>query len=508
MEVQDTNNFLQRLLNMKLGGAASVSTQDGGFAEMLNFDARPEEMVAETKPALREDVKVDDNVDSKRDFAVKDDRNDKQNTVKEKDDEPVRREDKKTRKSNEADNGEAAVQATESSRSRPAAEEKQAASAQSGGATPAGDKVVAAANTAAQTSVQAASETVVAQIQGTVMPEILGVPQLMADGSEMPMVVSDKLPASGNAPDQSAAALMPAGDDALLLEQAQYLDEKVAAAGKLKIDVNVQEAKIAEPVVKDILQNRFEIDSLFQNVDIDALAENADVQLLSDEGNPLLNTAKNTAPVAPDSQLMKGFAAVDNQFQPQLALKETASRPAGDNASVLAVSGKEVVFETANAARTETFTRLNETTSRDAFKGMGKEVVEQIKVNITKSAVKGVDTIDIQLKPEDLGKIQIKMHIAKDGRLHAEIISSRPETMDMLQKDIAGLEKAFNDAGYDTDSRSFNFSFQKENQAGEQQKADSGLLQFIGDALEQEAESTAGNDNLEWDPVLGLNIRV
>ena len=36
MEVQDTNNFLQRLLNMKLGGAASVSTQDGGFAEMLN----------------------------------------------------------------------------------------------------------------------------------------------------------------------------------------------------------------------------------------------------------------------------------------------------------------------------------------------------------------------------------------------------------------------------------------------------------------------------------------
>lgn len=508
MEVQDTNNFLQRLLNMKLGGAASVSTQDNGFAEMLNFDVRPEEAAAEAKPALREDVKVDDNVDSKRDFAVKDDRNDKQNTVKEKDDEPVRREDKKTKKSNEADNGEAAARTAENTPSRPAAGEKQAASAQSGGATPAGDKVVAAANTAAQTPGQGAATAVSAQGQGTVLPEILGMPQLMTDGSEMSAIVGDKLPSSGNTSDQSAAALMPAGDDALLLEQAQYLDKKVTGEGKLKINVNIEEAKIAEPVAKDILQNRFEIDSLFQNVDIDALAENADVQVLSDEGNPLLNTAKNTTPVAPDSQLMKGFAAVDNQFQPQLALKETAARPAGDNASVLAVSGKEVVFETANAARTETFTRLNETTSRDAFKGMGKEVVEQIKVNITKSAVKGVDTIDIQLKPEDLGKIQIKMHIAKDGRLHAEIISSRPETMDMLQKDIAGLEKAFNDAGYDTDSRSFNFSFQKENQAGEQQKADSGLLQFIGDALEQESESAAGNDNLEWDPVLGLNIRV
>ena len=508
MEVQDTNNFLQRLLNMKLGGAASVSTQDNGFAEMLNFDVRPEDTAAEAKPALREDIKVDNNVDNKKDFAVKDDRNDKQNTVKEKDDEPVRREDKKTKKSNEADNGEAAARTAENTPSRPAAEEKQAASAQSGGATPAGDKASAAASAAAQTPGQGAATAVSAQGQGTVLPEILGMPQLMTDGSEMSAIVGDKLPSSGNMSDQSAAALMPAGDDALLLEQAQYLDKKVTGEGKLKINVNIEEAKIAEPVVKDILQNRFEIDSLFQNVDIDALAENADIQLLSDEGNPLLNTAKNTVPVAPDSQLMKGFAAVDNQFQPQMALKEAAARPAGDNASVLAVSGKEVVFETANAARTETFTRLNETTSRDAFKGMGKEVVEQIKVNITKSAVKGVDTIDIQLKPEDLGKIQIKMHIAKDGRLHAEIISSRPETMDMLQKDIAGLEKAFNDAGYDTDSRSFNFSFQKENQAGEQQKADSGLLQFIGDALEQEAESTAGNDNLEWDPVLGLNIRV
>ena len=508
MEVQDTNNFLQRLLNMKLGGAASVSTQDNGFAEMLNFDVRPEDTAAEAKPALREDIKVDNSVDNKKDFAVKDDRNDKQNTVKEKDDEPVRREDKKTKKSNEADNGEAAARTAENTPSRPAAEEKQAASAQSGGATPAGDKASAAASAAAQTPGQGAATAVSAQGQGTVLPEILGMPQLMTDGSEMSAIVGDKLPSSGNMSDQSAAALMPAGDDALLLEQAQYLDKKVTGEGKLKINVNIEEAKIAEPVAKDILQNRFEIDSLFQNVDIDALAENADIQLLSDEGNPLLNTAKNTVPVAPDSQLMKGFAAVDNQFQPQLALKEATARPAGDNASVLAVSGKEVVFETANAARTETFTRLNETTSRDAFKGMGKEVVEQIKVNITKSAVKGVDTIDIQLKPEDLGKIQIKMHIAKDGRLHAEIISSRPETMDMLQKDIAGLEKAFNDAGYDTDSRSFNFSFQKENQAGEQQKADSGLLQFIGDALEQEAESTAGNDNLEWDPVLGLNIRV
>ena len=105
-------------------------------------------------------------------------------------------------------------------------------------------------------------------------------------------------------------------------------------------------------------------------------------------------------------------------------------------------------------------------------------------------------------------KIWVKFHIAKDGKLHADIISSRPETMDMLQKDVSSLAKAFSDAGYDTDSRSFNFSFQNENQAREQQKDDTGLLKFIGDTLEQEAESMAGNDNLGYDPILGLNIRV
>ena len=100
------------------------------------------------------------------------------------------------------------------------------------------------------------------------------------------------------------------------------------------------------------------------------------------------------------------------------------------------------------------------------------------------------------------------MYIGKDGKVQAEIVASRAETADMLQKDASSLSKAFNDAGYDTDAKSFTFSFQNENQARGQEKDDSGLLKFIGDTLEQEAENIAGNDNLGYDPVLGLNIRV
>ena len=285
-------------------------------------------------------------------------------------------------------------------------------------------------------------------------------------------------------------------EEKLLMEQAKYFDEKVASDKKLKVEVSVSEAKIADPIVKDVLKNRFEIDSMFQSVDenIDVLASDienvAEEVTLSNENSDTLTESKNVL------------------YNEVKVVQDAVKTSLNKDTTVVAVSGKEVVAEVANVSRNETFAKINEATSRDAFKGMAKEVVEQIKVNITKSAVKGVDTIDIQLKPEDLGKIQIKMHIAKDGKVQAEIIASRAETADLLQKDASSLSKAFNEAGYDTDAKSFTFSFHDENQANSQEKDEAGLLKFIGDKLEEEADALAGNDNLEYDPVLGLNIRV
>ena len=277
---------------------------------------------------------------------------------------------------------------------------------------------------------------------------------------------------------------------------AKYFDEAITTDKKLKIDVNVSEAKIAEPVVKDVLKNRFEIDSLFQTVD-----ENIDVLPLEVE-NAVEEISIDTKPA---NTLSEAKNVLYNEVK---ITQDTTTATVSKDSTIVAVSGKEVVSELVNTSRNEAFTRINETISRDTFKGMSKEVIEQIKVNITKSAIKGVDTIDIQLKPEDLGKVQVKMHIAKDGKIQAEIIASRAETADLLQKDASSLSKAFNDAGYDTDAKSFTFSFQDEHQTNSQEKDDAGLLKFIGDTLEQEAEGLAGNDNLVYDPALGLNIRV
>ena len=102
------------------------------------------------------------------------------------------------------------------------------------------------------------------------------------------------------------------------------------------------------------------------------------------------------------------------------------------------------------------------------------------------------------------------MQISKDGKLQAHIVASRPETMEILQSEVQNLEKAFQDAGFDTDAGSFSFSFQEGSESGREQDRNAELRNFIGNVLEQDsAENAAGNDNLYgWTAEGGLNIRV
>lgn len=170
-----------------------------------------------------------------------------------------------------------------------------------------------------------------------------------------------------------------------------------------------------------------------------------------------------------------------------------------------AASGSEFV----NAAKlnaAEAKTQVN-----DAYKGMSREVAEQVKVNITKSAVKGVDKIDISLKPEDLGHIEIKMQISKNGKLQAEIIASRPETAEMLQKEAQSLQKAFNEAGFQTDDNSLNFSYRGDSQANQnqQQERSPEMRKFMGELLDNDfSNDNASAYEQAWNAQSGLNIKV
>ncbi len=288
-------------------------------------------------------------------------------------------------------------------------------------------------------------------------------------------------------------------------EQASQLSEMLDGK-KLKIEVSVKQEKIADKVDAGLIKETKLSDSVLSSI------------MSGDEqSNPLTETKPAVTNMPQTAQTIQNQAAQAKLAGAAVA-QNTAAITAADDTASLSLDNNSTTLAQVGSLGHENLSNskiaandAQNTSFKDVYKGMSKEVIDQVKVNITKSAVKGVDKVEIQLKPEDLGHIEVKMQIGKDGKLQAHIIASRPETAEMLQKDISGLQKAFNDAGFQTDEGSLSFSFRNEGQSnGEQER--NNLRNFIGQALEQEtAMDTAVNDMLysgNLNGTNGLNIRV
>jgi|GEM_PF-1927492 len=83
-----------------------------------------------------------------------------------------------------------------------------------------------------------------------------------------------------------------------------------------------------------------------------------------------------------------------------------------------------------------------------------------IALQIAKHVSKGVSTFEIRLDPAELGRIDVKLELAQDGRVTALLAVEKPETLDLLQRDAKALEQALKDAGLDVDSDALNFNLQ------------------------------------------------
>ncbi len=91
-----------------------------------------------------------------------------------------------------------------------------------------------------------------------------------------------------------------------------------------------------------------------------------------------------------------------------------------------------------------------------------QKVLDQVKVNIGKAVDRGLDRITVQLTPKALGKVEVKMEVAKDGKVHATVTADHKDTLETLRNDAKGLEQALKDAGLKADSGSLNFQLRGE----------------------------------------------
>ena len=91
-------------------------------------------------------------------------------------------------------------------------------------------------------------------------------------------------------------------------------------------------------------------------------------------------------------------------------------------------------------------------------------IADQVAVQIQKSLSQGNDRISIQLKPAELGKVEVRLDVGHEGRVTAVITADRADTLDLLQRDARILQHSLQDAGLRADSNSLSFELRSQGQ--------------------------------------------
>jgi flagellar hook-length control protein FliK len=71
----------------------------------------------------------------------------------------------------------------------------------------------------------------------------------------------------------------------------------------------------------------------------------------------------------------------------------------------------------------------------------------------------------IRLDPPDLGRIDVHLHVDRDGNVSSRLVVERPETLDLLRRDAPQLERALQQAGLKTADNALQFSLRDHNGA-------------------------------------------
>jgi flagellar hook-length control protein FliK len=259
-------------------------------------------------------------------------------------------------------------------------------------------------------------------------------------------------------------------------EQANSLARLLGSENRIQVQVNVNAAHTAKQAVADV--SIYNIYAGYSAADAISLANG---QFGQTEQSPV-QTQSQTQPQAP--------APRANEALPQAAiLPQPAQAPAPSSAQTAAPARADGLAPLAVQASTSSGGAATTNQSFSAFTQSGQSnatqqtqqaaqpnpterpaataqhVIDQIKVNITKAAKAGLDRVTIQLKPVELGRIEIKLEMSEDHKVRVTVTADTKDTLSLLQTDSRTLERTLNDAGLRTDANNLHFNLRSESDA-------------------------------------------
>ncbi|KRQ02099.1 flagellar hook-length control protein FliK [Bradyrhizobium manausense] len=93
--------------------------------------------------------------------------------------------------------------------------------------------------------------------------------------------------------------------------------------------------------------------------------------------------------------------------------------------------------------------------------------ISGIPVEIAAAARAGKTRFDISLDPVDLGRIDVRINVDRNGQVTSHLTVEKPETLQMLRQDAPQLQRALDDAGLKTGSNGLSFSLRDQNSSGQ-----------------------------------------
>jgi flagellar hook-length control protein FliK len=95
-------------------------------------------------------------------------------------------------------------------------------------------------------------------------------------------------------------------------------------------------------------------------------------------------------------------------------------------------------------------------------------------VEIAASATAGKSHFEIRLDPADLGRIDVRIDVDRNGQVTSHLTVEKPETLSMLRQDAPQLQQALDDAGFKTGDGGLQFSLRDQSSSGQNSGNESG----------------------------------
>lgn len=228
-----------------------------------------------------------------------------------------------------------------------------------------------------------------------------------------------------------------------------------------------------------------------------------------------------------ETQAPQPAPAVVPAAQTQQAAQPQATQPAAQAAAVVPVAGSATTggenrsggesnfqggaqAQPGAAAQGLDAARSTQSTGGGIFVKLVKDaqpaqVAEQVAVQVKTALRDGSSHIRIQLNPEELGRLDIKLHVLPDGKTGMVITADNKDTLEMLQRDARNLGQALADAGLKADTGSLSFNL-RGGQQQQQQHAFNGTMKTIPE--EDPAQLAAITRSYTVNLQEGLDIRI